>query len=81
MRGAELNENAIADETQAGSNRPTYIAYWIREREDNGKGVWNPIGAAWAHADGKGFNLVLDLQPRDGRISLRVLEEKRSQAT
>ena len=26
--------------------------------------------------DGKGFNIVLDLQPRDGRVTLRLLEEK-----
>ena len=68
------------EEVQAGGRRPSHIAYWIKDRE-NQKGDWHPIGVAWAHADGKGFNLVLDLQPRDGRISLRVLEEKRSQAT
>lgn len=63
------------DEDQAGKSRPTHIAYWIRERE-NKKGEWNPIGAAWVHADGKGFNLVLDLQPRDGRVTLRQIESK-----
>jgi hypothetical protein len=63
------------EETQAGGRRPTHIAYWIKDRE-NQKGVWHPIGVAWAHVDGKGFSLALDLQPRDGRITVRVLEEK-----
>ena len=57
------------------SERPTYIAYWIKDRE-NKQGEWHPIGGVWAHADGKWFNIALDLQSRDGRITLRVLEEK-----
>ncbi len=57
-------------------SRPTHIAYWIRDREDN-KSTWTRCGAAWAHADGKGFSLALDLHPRDGRISLRLAAERR----
>lgn len=58
----------------SGGNRPTHIAYWVRDREDK-KAVWTRCGAAWAHADGKGFNIALDLQPLDGRISLRLASE------
>jgi poly(3-hydroxyalkanoate) synthetase len=60
---------------QEVQRRPSHIAYWIKDRE-NQKGEWHPVGVAWAHADGKGFNVALDLLPRDGRIALRVLEEK-----
>ena len=49
--------------------------YWVKDRE-NQQGEWRPIGGAWAHADGKWFNIALDLQSRDGRIMLWVLEEK-----
>ena len=49
--------------------------YWAKDRE-NQQGEWHPIGGGWAHADGKWFNIALDLQSRDGRITLRVLEEK-----
>jgi hypothetical protein len=59
----------------AKGSRPTHIAYWVRDREDK-KAVWTRCGAAWAHADGKGFNIALDLQPLDGRISLRVASEQ-----
>ncbi|MBV8384897.1 MAG: hypothetical protein JOZ63_20085 [Planctomycetaceae bacterium] len=47
-----------------------------RQRRLARGGEWHPIGVAWAHAEGKGLNIALDLQPRDGRITLRVLEEK-----
>jgi len=38
---------------------------------------WNRIGAAWAHADGKGFNLQIEAVPLDGRITLRVVSENK----
>ena len=59
------------EEVPAGGRRPTHIAYWVKERE-NKKGEWHPIGVAWTHADGRGFTIALDLQPRDGRITLRT---------
>jgi len=65
----------MADENGKTSKRPTHTAYWVREREGK-KGDWRPIGVAWAHADGKGFNISLDLQPLDGRITLRAIEER-----
>jgi hypothetical protein len=55
---------------------PTHAAYWVRERE-NKKDDWRRIGAAWSHSDGKGISISLDLQPLDGRIVLRLIEDKR----
>jgi hypothetical protein len=61
-------------ETQTTSGKaPTHIAYQVRE--GNPKSFWTRIGAAWAHADGKGFNIQLDSIPLDGKISLRVPSE------
>lgn len=54
---------------------PSHFAYHVRE----GKGsdaFWTRIGSAWQHADGKGFNLLVETVPLDGRISLRVLSER-----
>jgi hypothetical protein len=65
----ETNENT--------RRRPTHLAYWVRERGENKKGEWHPIGVAWSHADGKGVTIKLDLQPLDGRITLRVVEDKK----
>jgi hypothetical protein len=56
-------------------NKPSHIAYHVRDIAD-GKSFWTRIGSAWAHQDGKGFNIQLDVAPLDGRISLRVATEK-----
>jgi hypothetical protein len=59
-----------------GSKAPSHIAYQVRDREGR-KGYWTRIGSAWAHNDGKGFNVQLDVVPLDGRITLRVASEKK----
>jgi hypothetical protein len=40
------------------------------------KARWIEIGAAWPNEDGKGFNVVLDAQSINGRLTLRVNEPK-----
>jgi hypothetical protein len=62
----------------ASSKRPTHIAYRVRQREGK-QSVWTRIGGAWAHADGKGFNLQLEVVPLDGRVTLRLPSEKKPQ--
>ena len=56
-------------------NFPTYIAYHVKETTsgENGdkRGVWTKVGAAWANKDGKGYSLLLDVIPLDGRLMLR----------
>jgi hypothetical protein len=55
---------------------PSHIAYTVKEFGDGKKkkSKWTPIGAAWAHANGEGFNIQLDAFPIDGKIVLRVYE-------
>lgn len=60
----------------ANSKQPSHIAYQVRDREGQ-KGFWTRIGSAWAHQDGNGFNIQLDCVPLDGRITLRVANEKK----
>ncbi len=55
---------------------PSHVAYQVRDREGQ-KGFWTRIGTAWAHADGKGFNIQLEAAPLDGRVVLRVASEKK----
>jgi hypothetical protein len=59
----------------ATSRSPTHVAYQVRHRGEGKKSFWTRIGSAWANADGKGFNIQLD--PLDGRITLRVASEKK----
>jgi hypothetical protein len=60
----------------AASKAPSHVAYHVRDRE-NGKSIWTRIGSAWANADGKGFNIQMEVAPLDGRITLRVAAEKK----
>lgn len=57
--------------TSTQSNKPTHRAYAVTKRGE--KSRWQEIGAAWAHRDGKGFNLKLDYLPLNGaELVLRV---------
>jgi hypothetical protein len=40
-----------------------------REGQDD---YWLSIGAAFEHADGKGYNVILQALPIDGKLVLRV---------
>ncbi len=55
---------------------PTHAAYHVRDG-NGGKAFWTRIGSAWAHGDSQGFNLQVEVVPLDGRITLRVITEKR----
>jgi hypothetical protein len=57
-----------ADKTEAAATKaPTQV----KNREGK-KAIWTRIGSAWAHADGKGFNIQLGAVPIDRKITLRV---------
>ena len=57
------------------SKAPSHIAFHVRDNSAD-KAFWTRVGAAWANADGKGFNIQLDCVPLDGRITLRILSEQ-----
>jgi hypothetical protein len=60
--------------TETNTSRPTHRVFAVTK---NGKKkFWQPIGALWAHADGKGFNQRLDYLPlNDAEIVVRAIEE------
>ena len=47
-----------------------YVAYGVRDGQDD-KSHWTRVGAAFAHKDGSGYDIVLDAVPVNGRIVLR----------
>ena len=53
---------------------PAMIAWHIRKAGE--KAYWDRVGAAFAHKDGQGFDVVLDAMPIDGRVTLRVPAER-----
>jgi len=70
-----------ATTTNATSKQPSHSAYQVRDDKNGGRGFWTRIGSAWAHADGKGFNLQIDAVPLDGRITLRTAFEDETQGS
>jgi hypothetical protein len=59
-------------------NRPTLIAYSVKERGKGKKAIWTRIGAAWPfEGDTKGFTIQLDALPLCDRI---VLAEPKPEA-
>ncbi|MEJ0051711.1 MAG: hypothetical protein WDN02_11005 [Methylovirgula sp.] len=61
--------------TETTNDRPTHRIYAVTK---NGKKrFWQPIGALWAHADGKGFNEKRDYQPLNGaEIVIREIRDE-----
>jgi hypothetical protein len=61
--------------TETNTSRPTHRVFAVTK---NGKKkFWQPIGALWAHADGKGFNLSLDYLPLNGaQTVVRVISDE-----
>jgi hypothetical protein len=60
---------------ETNNSRPTHRIFAVTK---NGKKkFWQPIGALWAHADGKGFNQRLDYLPlNDAEIVVRAIDEE-----
>lgn len=55
-------------------SRPTHRVYAVTGQGE--KKFWQPIGALFRHADGKGFNLKLDYLPLNGaQTVVREIEE------
>ena len=53
-----------------------YRAYTIVERDKGQQPFWLNIGSAFVHKDGKGFNVILQALPLDGKLVLRIYEEQ-----
>ena len=71
-----MSDNTNTENGSTSSKRPAFIAYSVREREGKDS-KWTEIGVAFAHDDGKGFTILTDVAPLNGRITLRVPSEKK----
>jgi hypothetical protein len=61
------------------NNRPSHRVYAVSKNGE--RNFWQPIGAAWAHADASGFNLRIDYLPlNDAEIVVRVAGDKQAEA-
>ena len=59
--------------TMSEKKLPSHKAFAVENftKDDKEKSSWKEIGVAWAHKDGKGFDLNIKLMPLSGRIVLR----------
>lgn len=56
------------------TNSPAFVLYRV---DGNGPDArWTKIGAAWPNRDGKGFNILCDAVPLQGRIVMRAYTPK-----
>ena len=46
-------------------NRPSHRVYAVTKNGE--RSFWQPIGAAWVHSDGWGFNVKIDYLPLERR--------------
>ena len=60
------------------SKQPSFRAYTVTKREGQDD-FWLPIGAAFPHDDGKGYNIVLQALSIDGRVVLRAPKDDDAQ--
>jgi hypothetical protein len=56
------------------TNRPSHRLFNVTGDSENAR--WTDIGVAWTSKDGKGFTLALNAIPVNGRIVMRINEEK-----
>ena len=57
---------------------PTYRIYSVSRNGEN-QAVWQEIGAAWKHKDGKGLSLQFTARPlEDAQVVLREPKAKKS---
>ena len=56
------------------AKQPTHRAYSVIRREGQDD-FWLNLGLAFPHKDGKGFNIVLQALPLDGKIVCREIGE------
>jgi hypothetical protein len=80
-----VTPNGRSDPPPACTAPQSLLAYHVKDTAagENGekRGVWTRVGAAWPNKDGKGYNVVLDVMPLDGRLRLREPMERDDAST
>jgi hypothetical protein len=63
--------------TNNTNKQPTHRAYAVSKHGE--RAIWRLIGAAWAHGDGEGFTLKLDLVPAFNSAADIVIRKPREE--
>ena len=70
-----MTDNTNTENGNKSTKKPSHIAYSIRQR-DGKDSKWTEIGVAFPHKDGKGYDILFDVVPLSGRLTIRVQEPK-----
>lgn len=62
------------------NHQPFLFAYAVEDAPRGKKSYWTRIGRLFAHKDGKGYDLVLNALPINGRIVVRQEEKDETPA-
>jgi len=62
--------------SNTASKKPSHFVYTVRDGGEKQNDYWTKIGVAFAHNDGKGFSVILDAVPLDGKLTIRHAESK-----
>jgi hypothetical protein len=58
------------------ATKPSHYVYTVREGKENDRGFWTKVGVVFSHNDGKGFSILLDAVPLDGKLTIRTVEKQ-----
>jgi hypothetical protein len=76
VAASQRKENNMSNTTHS---KPTHRAYAVTTKDE--RKFWREIGALWAHSDGEGFTLKLDLLPLNGaEIVIRTPRDNETHA-
>ncbi len=68
-------------ETSQPKTHPTHETYPVRDisAQDGSRkpGFWTKVGVMWQHKDGKGFDIVFEIQVAEPRLVAHVREENK----
>ncbi len=73
-----LPHSSARSTVMSDNQKPTHKVFVVEERGEgnDADAFWTRVGSAWAHKDGKGFNVVLSALPVNGRLVLRTFTEE-----
>jgi hypothetical protein len=59
------------------SKKPSHYVYTVRQGKENSQDFWTKVGVAFEHNDNKGFSVILEAMPLDGKLTIRKPEPKK----
>ena len=83
MNTNTTNGSPQGTKTSSSTETPErFDAFTVREYQASGeqRREWTRIGVAFPHKDGKGYSLILQALPVDGKVELRMHEAKEKDA-